>query len=183
MTRYVTFASEELEANKMLGLHTEWMTAKDSEWQAELLCGAGLGNSMLAIRVTHKGERRTEVVNMQRVFRDWIDQMRGDWDPMPPIEGRYTSLTERETQPPGPPVEFVRSRPRGNKVKCSVCGREGWGPERMEGFPNEGADWSPWQRRCMTKGHRPCPDCGRMMGVNQTGQARKHRRCPGRGAT
>ena len=46
------------------------------------------------------------------------------------------------------------------KVRCTVCG--------TEGYPN-----CPWQQPHI-QGHAPCPDCGRQLTVKQDGTPRKH---------
>lgn len=81
----------------------------------------------------------------------------------------------------GPPVTFSPSTETGLKVRCDVCGREGWGPTTQDvddAGPGAVIQWMPWQLLCGNRGHLPCPDCGAMLGAKLDGSARRHTRCP-----
>lgn len=56
---------------------------------------------------------------------------------------------------------FVPNGPHSRKIKCRVCGRNG--------YPVFGG--RSWTERCL-RGHAPCPHCGRMNYLRKDGTPR-----------
>ena len=53
---------------------------------------------------------------------------------------------------------------RSIRIRCSICGREGYPGGR-------------WMEAC-ERGHAPCPDCGKQLSLLANGSPRTHARCP-----
>ena len=80
---------------------------------------------------------------------------------------------------PGPRIDFVYRTERSVKVKCSVCGRDGYGPARQDARMEDdlASSYAPWQLRCLM-GHGQCPrGCGRWVAVKLDLTPRAHTRC------
>lgn len=66
-----------------LGFRVPWMTTEpeDTNWSAELTCGAGVGTGWLILNISYAdGEQTYEVVDMTEFVADWIHAARARRD-------------------------------------------------------------------------------------------------------